>query len=142
MSKLLMSAAALALCLGTSAALAQQDTQKTTTVTTPEGTTQTMTHTTTSNDGYLQYRKTVTSTRHYNAGPFDAPDGYSYTRYSVGQRVPSVLLDGDVTLPDYADYQLMAPPPGLTWIRVGDDALLVDQSNGEVIQADYNLFSS
>jgi Ni/Co efflux regulator RcnB len=142
MSKLMMSAAALALCLGTTAALAQTDTQTTReTVTTPTGTTQTTTHTTTSDDGYAQYRKTVTSTKHYDAGAFTAPSGYTYSRFAVGDHVPSMLLGGTVALTDFSTYQLTSPPAGTIWIRDGRDALLVDQSNGEVIQAQYSLFN-
>lgn len=142
MNKLLISATALALCLGTSAALAQTDTQTTReTVTTPTGTTQTTTHTTTSDDGYAQYRKTVTSTKHYNAGTFAAPSGYTYSRYAVGDHIPPMLLNGNIALTDFATYQLTSPPTGTVWIRDGRDALLVDQSNGEVIQAQYGLFN-
>jgi Ni/Co efflux regulator RcnB len=132
--------AALAMCLGSTAAFAQADTEKsTTTVTTPSGTTQTTTQSSQSNDGYAQYRRTVTSTKHYNAGAFVAPSGYSYTRYSLGQRVPGALLSSD-TLNNYSAFALESPPAGLTWVRVGDDALLVDQNTGEVVQADYDLF--
>jgi Ni/Co efflux regulator RcnB len=136
MNKLMISAAVLAVCLGAPAAFAQDTTQSTTTVQTPNG--EKTTSTTESNDGYAQYRKTVTSTKHYNAGVYEAPAGYSYTRFTVGQRVPSALLGRHID--DYDDYALQAPPSGLTWIRVGGDALLVD-SNGQVIQANYSLFT-
>ncbi|MGA9796384.1 MAG: RcnB family protein [Rhizomicrobium sp.] len=142
MSKLLMSVAALALCVGTSAAFAQPDTTTSReTTTTPAGTTQTTTHTTTSDDGFTQYRKTVTSTKHYNAGAFEAPSGYSYEKFAVGDRVPPLLLHGNVGLTDFETYELTAPPNGAMWIRDGHDALLVDSDTGEVIQAQYGLFS-
>jgi Ni/Co efflux regulator RcnB len=131
MSKLLMSAAALALCVGTSAAFAQADTSTTReTTTTPAGTTQTTTHTETSNDGYTQYRKTVTSTKHYDAGAFMAPSGYTYQKFAVGDHVSPLLMHGNVALTDFQTYQLD-----------GNDALLVDTNTGEVIQAQYGLFS-
>jgi Ni/Co efflux regulator RcnB len=134
--------AALALVLGSTAAFAQADSEKsTTTVTQPDGSQdKTTTTTTTANDGYTQYRKTVTSKKHYNAAAFVAPSGFTVTRFSTGQRVPSVLLSGGTVLSNYTDYALVAPPNGLTWIRVGNDALLVDSNTGEVIQADYDLF--
>jgi Ni/Co efflux regulator RcnB len=113
-------------------------TTTTTTVDTPTGTTSTKTTETT--DGLTQYRKTVTATTRYDAGPFRAPSGYTYSRYGVGDHVPTVLLSGDVDLSDYSTYALLAPPAPLKWIRVGDDALLVSRDNGEVIQADYGLF--
>ena len=77
MNRLMISAAALAVCLGSSAALAQDDTKTTTTVSSPEGTTQTTT--TKTSDGYRQYTRTVTATKHYDAGPYVGPSGYSYS---------------------------------------------------------------
>jgi Ni/Co efflux regulator RcnB len=137
-----MSATALALCLGASAAFAQADTTTTReTTTTPAGTTQTTTHTMTSDDGYTQYRKTVTSTKHYDAGAFMAPSGYTYRKFAVGDRVPVLLMHGNVALTNFQTYQLAAPPVGTLWIRDGNDALLVDTNTGEVIQAQYGLFS-
>jgi Ni/Co efflux regulator RcnB len=143
MSKLIIpAAAALALSLGTLSASAQTyESHTTTTQTSPEDGTQTTTTTTQRDGAYGSFRKTVTATHRYDNGEFQAPAGYTYTRYSVGERVPSVLLTSDgLILSDYANYQLDAPPHGLKWIRVGNDALLIDRANGEVIQTDYNLF--
>jgi len=136
----ILAASALALSLGTASAQTYES-KTTTTQTSPADGTQTTTTTTERNDGYATYRKTVTATHRFDAGQFEAPTGYTYTRYSVGERVPSVILSSDgLVLNDYADYQLMAPPRGLEWVRVGNDALLVDRSTGEVIQTDYSLF--
>lgn len=142
MNKHMMSAAALSLCLGASAALAQDSDKTTTTVSTPAGTTQTITTTTKSSDGYAQYRRTETSTRHYDAGAYLAPQGYTYTRYRVGERAPAILLGDHYALEHYEAFGLGVPPIGLTWIRVGGDALLLDESTGEIVQAEYGLFKS
>lgn len=139
MTKLILPvAAAFALSLG--AAAAQTETQQTTTVqSSPD--TQTTTTTTERNDAYGTYRKTITSTKRYDAGAFAAPSGYTYTRYSIGERVPHVLITTpNLVLGDYSSYRLDSPPEGLQWIRVGNDALLVSRSTGEVIQTDYDLF--
>lgn len=140
MTKLMMSAAALALCVSGSA-FAQQSQTTHETVTTPAGTTETTTHTETGSDGYATYRKTVTSTKHYQAGAFVAPSGYTYEKFRVGDHVSPLLLHGNVALTDFQTYQLIAPPQGAMWIRDGNDALLVDTNTGEVIQAQYDLFS-
>jgi Ni/Co efflux regulator RcnB len=140
MTKLMLSAAAVALCLGTAAYAQDQDKTTTTTTQTPAGTTQTSTHETTDADGYVKYRKTVTSTRRYDAAAFNAPSGFTYRRFTVGDHVPNTLLGDGVVLSNYGDYALVSPPTGLTWIRDGQDALLVDVRTGEVIQADYDLF--
>lgn len=143
MNKLMLSAAAMALCLGTASAYAQEDqTTTTTSVQNPDGSTDvTKQTTTTSNDGFATYRKTVTSKHRYNAAAFVAPSGFTYRRFSVGEHVPSMLLSDSVVLGNYQNYALEAPPSGLTWIRDGQDALLVDMRTGEVIQADYDVFN-
>lgn len=143
MKTLMLSAAAVALMLGASAAHAQSEqTTTTTTVNNPDGSTDvTNKTTTTSTDGYATYRKTVTSKRRYDAAAFVAPSGYTYRRFSVGEHVPSLLLSDSVVLNDYQNYALETPPSGLTWIRDGQDALLVDMRTGEVIQADYDVFN-
>jgi Ni/Co efflux regulator RcnB len=142
MIKYLWPAAALAVCLGSSIAIAQPAPERTTTTTSsPDGTTQTTTMNT--SDGYRQYRRTIATTKHYNAGAFVAPNGYTYTRYELGARMPAVLLSDDsLVLTGYSTYALTAPPSGLTWIRVGNDALLVDRKTGEVVETDYGLFAS
>ncbi|HWD48753.1 MAG TPA: RcnB family protein [Rhizomicrobium sp.] len=138
--KSLIVPAALALCLGATAAVAQTDSTKTTTTqANPDGSMdKTTTTTTQSSDGYATYRKTVTSKKHYDAAAFQAPSGYTYSRFSVGQRVPHELIG--MQLNDYQNYALVTPPSGLVWIRNGRDALLVDGNTGEVIQADNDLF--
>jgi Ni/Co efflux regulator RcnB len=142
MNRFIIPAAALALAMGSMTASAQTYQSKTTTTqSSPVDGTQTTTTTTERNDQYGSYRKTVTATKRYDAGAFAAPDGYTYTRYSLGERVPSIVLSSkNLTLSDYSNYQLDTPPEGLVWIRVGSDALLVNRSTGEVIQTDYNLF--
>lgn len=139
MKTLMISAAAIALCLGASAANAQEDqTTTTTTVQTPTDTT--TTKTTEGTDVYGNYRKTVTSTKRFNAAAFVAPSGFTYHRFSVGQHVPDALMSDSVVLNNYREYALVEPPSGLTWVRDGQDALLIDTRTGEVIQADYDLF--
>src|ERR1700743_1603575 len=112
MYKFITAASALAMCIGVTAAIAQPDgttQQTTTTVQTASGTDQTTTTTTTDSDGYTQYRKTVTSRKHYDAAAFVAPSGYTYTRYAVGDHISAPLLKGNVVLNDYQAYALEAP---------------------------------
>ncbi|HEY5336671.1 MAG TPA: RcnB family protein, partial [Rhizomicrobium sp.] len=87
------------------------------------------------------YRRTVTSKKHYDAAAFQAPSGYTYTRLKVGDHVPPPLLAGNVSLSDYQSYALDEPPAGLSWIRNGQDALLIDAKTGEIVQADYGVFN-
>jgi Ni/Co efflux regulator RcnB len=143
MKTLMLSAAAVALMMGASAANAQSEQQTTTTtVQQPNGDSTTTKETTTTDaSGYTQYRKTVTSKKRYDAAAFVAPSGYTYRRFSVGEHVPNLLLSDSVVLNNYQNYALEAPPSGLTWIRDGQDALLIDMRTGEVVQADYDVFN-
>jgi Ni/Co efflux regulator RcnB len=142
MKKYILPAAALAVCFGSSIAFAQSDAdQTTTTVSSPSGNSQTTTMK--SSDGYAQYRRTITTTKHYDDGAFIGPAGYVYSRYELGARMPAELLgDDSLILTGYSTYELKAPPHGLTWIRVGDDAMLIDRKTGEVVETDYDLFKS
>jgi Ni/Co efflux regulator RcnB len=144
MMKYMLPAAAIAVCLGSAIAFAQPETSQTsTTVSSPSGDSQTTTTTTKSSDGYAKYRRTITSTKHYDDGAFSGPSGYVYSRYELGAMVPAELRsDDNLVLDSYSTYDLKAPPHGLTWIRVGDDAMLVDRKTGEVVETDYDLFKS
>jgi len=137
MKKYLISGAAIAV-LGASIALAQT-TQTTTTYTqSPDETTKTTV--TRSDDGYTQYKKTVTATHHYDAGVWNAPADYSARHFNLGDRLPGDLMESNYALSDYDAYNLAAPPTGTEWIRVGQDAFLVRADDGEIIQADYGVF--
>lgn len=101
-----------------------------------------------SNDrGRSQYRGGYQSQRgsswrapqRYRAYAWRAPRGYAYSRFSYGMILPSAFWATDYVLRDYWNYGLPQPPPGLRWIRVGSDALLVDRS-GYVVEAAYDLF--
>ncbi len=86
------------------------------------------------------YRKTVTSSRHFHAGAYHAPRGYSYRRYSIGERLDAQFYARDYWLSDFAAYDLIAPPDGYVWVRFGPDALLIDEDTGETIQVVYGVF--
>jgi Ni/Co efflux regulator RcnB len=142
MKYLLISAAAIVVLMGTGAAFSQTD-QTTTTVThTPDSTTQTTVTKSQDADGnYTQYRKTVTSTRHYDAGAWAPPADYRPHHIGVGDRLTPDLLASNYYVSNYGSYDLASPPEGTVWVRVGADVFLVRSDNGEVIQADYGMFN-
>jgi Ni/Co efflux regulator RcnB len=41
---------------------------------------------------------------------------------------------------DWGAFDLDDPPPGTVWVRVGDDALLIDEYTGEIIIVEYGIF--
>lgn len=139
MKNLLTTTAVLALFAGTVAAFAQP--AETTTTQSPDTTTQTTVTKSSSDGDYTEYRKTVTSTRHYHAGEWAAPTGFTVRHYSLGDRLPRDLLVNHYELTDYGTYELVAPPSGTVWVRVKSDAFLVRTDDGEIIQADYGVFN-
>ena len=84
--------------------------------------------------------RNVQSSNHYHAGAYRPPEGYAEQRWTYGQRLPASYYASNYWLANYVAYALFAPPSGAVWVRVGNDALLVDQSSGEVIQVQYGVF--
>lgn len=77
----------------------------------------------------------------YALGGYAWPRGYSRRVWLAGEWLPSVFfIDGRYDLNDYWFYDLYEPPLGCHWTRVGDDALLIDELTGEVLDVVYDLF--
>ncbi len=92
-------------------------------------------------NGNTVVRKAVRAPRRYRARrPWIAPRGFAYRRFTLGERVPSVLLAATYFLTNYALYGLAPPPYGYVWIREGSDAVLVNRYTGEVVQVEYDIF--
>jgi len=85
-------------------------------------------------------RRNVQVQHHYHAGTYQAPRGYAQHRWSYGQRLPVSYYARNYWISNYLLYALFAPPSGLVWVRVGNDAFLIDRYDGEIIQARYNVF--
>jgi Ni/Co efflux regulator RcnB len=76
----------------------------------------------------------------YRIGAWNAPRGFSYRRFGIGERIPALLLISTYFLTDYALYGLEAPDDGYIWVRDGSDAVLVDRETGEVVEVEYDVF--
>ncbi|WP_293881360.1 RcnB family protein [Sphingomonas sp.] len=85
-------------------------------------------------------RRNVQVQRHYRAGQYQMPRGYSQRRWSYGERLPSSYYARNYWISNFLLYSLFAPPSGFVWVRVGNDAFLIDRFDGEIIQARYNVF--
>jgi Ni/Co efflux regulator RcnB len=57
-----------------------------------------------------------------------------------GEFLPVSFWAPSYWLNDYMAYALAPPPYGAVWVRVGDDALLVDRVSGEIITVEYGVF--
>ena len=75
--------------------------------------------------------------RGYNYRP---PPGFYSRSWVFGDILPRTWWTPDYRLNSWWDYGLPIPPIGYEWVRVGDDALLVDVYSGRVVQVVYDIF--
>jgi Ni/Co efflux regulator RcnB len=85
-------------------------------------------------------RRNVQSSRHFHHGDYRAPQGYQYRHWTYGNRLPRSYFVRDYWITDFLMFGLFEPPPDLIWVRVGNDALLVDRYSGDIVQVDYDVF--
>ncbi len=86
------------------------------------------------------YRRNYNSPKRFRVGAYHGPRNFHYQRWSYGQRLPTAYYARQFWLFDVIGYGLFSPPPGLVWVRYGDDALLIDQYTGEIVQVRYDVF--
>jgi len=86
------------------------------------------------------YRRNFTAPHRYHFGAYRRPSGWYAHRWVYGERLPHAWFARDYWIGNYVTFGLIAPPDGYEWIRVGDDALLVDVDTGEVLQVEYGVF--
>jgi Ni/Co efflux regulator RcnB len=66
--------------------------------------------------------------------------GYYARHWGYGDRLPYGWYASRWYVNDYYDYDLPTPPYDYMWVRVGEDALLVNIYNGTVVEAEYGIF--
>ncbi|MFN3521976.1 MAG: RcnB family protein [Phenylobacterium sp.] len=76
----------------------------------------------------------------YRVAPYRPPPGWYAFSWSFGDVLPHTWYGPQYRILDWWSYGLPIPPAGYDWVRVGDDALLVDSFNGRVVQVVYDLF--
>jgi Ni/Co efflux regulator RcnB len=89
---------------------------------------------------FRNFHQNFRADRRFRAPSYRRPPGYYARRWTWGQVLPNFFWTRDYWLTDYYDYDLPPPPFGAIWVRVGDDALLIDQDSGEIIEVDYGIF--
>lgn len=75
----------------------------------------------------------------FRLGIYIDPFGYNYRPYDIGYMLPQVYFGQQYWI-DPAMYDLPYPPPGTTWVRYWNDALLVDTYSGQVIDVLRDFF--
>ncbi len=78
--------------------------------------------------------------RHYRLGAYQRPNGYYFRQWATGAILPGLFRAQNYWLTNYGAYGLRPPPPGTVWVRVDNDALLVSNSTGQIIDIIYNVF--
>jgi Ni/Co efflux regulator RcnB len=86
------------------------------------------------------FHQNFNAQRHFHAPVYRRPPGFYSHRWGWGEFLPAPFWARDYWLIDFTDYDLPPPPFGAIWVRVGDDALLIDQDSGEIIAVEYGIF--
>ncbi|MES2255756.1 MAG: RcnB family protein [Pseudomonadota bacterium] len=89
---------------------------------------------------FRNYHQNFRAPRRFRAPSYRRPPGFYARRWSWGETLPISFWARDYWLTDFYAYDLPPPPYGAVWVRVGEDALLIDQDSGEIIEVDYGVF--
>ena len=88
-------------------------------------------------DDWRDYRRTHRS--YYHRPAYVAPRGYRYRRVGIGFTLNRVFWGSPYRV-DYNYYRLPPPYPGTTYVRYGNDVLLISLRTGRVIAAYDDFF--
>jgi len=86
------------------------------------------------------FRRNIQAPKQYHSGSYRAPQGYSYRHWSYGETLPRGYYARNYWISDFLLFGLFAPPADLIWVRVGNDALLIDRDSGDIVQVRYGVF--
>jgi Ni/Co efflux regulator RcnB len=89
---------------------------------------------------FRDFHRSLNASHRFHAPGYRRPSGWYAHRWSFGEFLPAAFWARDYWLIDFADYDLPPPPYGAVWVRVGNDALLIDQDSGEIITVEYGVF--
>ncbi|WP_395673831.1 RcnB family protein [Phenylobacterium sp.] len=81
-----------------------------------------------------RYPPIYTSPSRFRGHIWRPPVGFYSYSWGYGDILPRGWYDDGYRLHDWWNYGLPVPPPGLDWVRVGYDAILVDEYTGQVFQ--------
>ncbi len=88
----------------------------------------------------LALRRNAVATHRYHVAAYQAPYGYVARSWRYGQHLPTGYYARNYWITDFLVYALFAPPRGYVWVRVGDDALLINEYTGEIIAVEQRSF--
>jgi Ni/Co efflux regulator RcnB len=90
--------------------------------------------------GFRDYHRNFHVSRRFNAPYYRRPAGWYSHRWTFGEFLPAAFWARDYWISDFEEYDLPPPPYGAVWVRVGGDALLIDEDSGEIITVAYDIF--
>jgi Ni/Co efflux regulator RcnB len=90
--------------------------------------------------GFRDYHRNFNASHRFNVPYYRRPAGWYDHRWGFGEFLPAAFWARDYWLDDFQTYDLPPPPYGAVWVRVGNDALLVDEDSGEIISVAYSVF--
>ena len=67
-------------------------------------------------------------------------DSFYFRIWNYGEFLPSAWYGPDWYILDPWYYDLPLPPPGFDWVRVGDDAVMIDEYTGRIVQVVRDVF--
>ena len=91
-------------------------------------------------DHFRYYGNRYYARQRFSIGFYSAPWGYRTRLWACGDRLPLSYYSARYVLDDYYSYDLYAPSYATAWVRVGNDVLLIDLENGEVLDVVADLF--
>jgi len=87
------------------------------------------------------YQHNFQAARSFRIGPYRRPPGWAPHHWGYGQILPRAYWAAPFLIADYWLFALEVPPAGYEWVRDDSDALLVNTSNGEILQVEYGVFA-
>jgi Ni/Co efflux regulator RcnB len=87
------------------------------------------------------YQHNFQAARSFRIGPYPHPRGWAPHHWGFGEILPRAYWAAPYLIADYWLFALEVPPAGFEWVRDDTDALLVNTSNGEILQVEYGVFA-
>jgi len=87
------------------------------------------------------YQHNFRAARSFRIGPYLHPRGWTPHHWGFGEILPRAYWAAPYLIADYWLFALEVPPAGFEWVRDDTDALLVNTSNGEILQVEYGVFA-
>ncbi len=87
-----------------------------------------------------RYPSVYSAPRRFHISPYRQPYGFYARSWGFGDILPRGWYGDSYWLDDFWGFDLPYPPPGYAWVRVGDDAVMIDRFNGRIVQVVRGIF--